>query len=126
MSEFDNHQIAETIKPFCGNNVVFCDSAEPKSIAELRKYGINARPVKKGPDSKKYRINWLKSHNLIIDKSCKNLRDEVENFCRLKDKNGTILPIFQDGRDHGIDATCYSLNAIMYQGTVVTGVNLPI
>ena len=36
------------------NNVIICDSAEPKSIAELNYFGINAIAAKKGPGSVEY------------------------------------------------------------------------
>jgi len=127
-NNLDNEQIAQLCIPYAGNNICFWDSAEPKSIRELKKYGLNgARGVAKGADSRKYRINWLKGHNLIIDKSCRHLAEEVESFSRIKDKKtGEILPLFQDGNDHCIDALCYALSPVMYQGTSIESKNIPV
>ncbi len=46
-----NDVLAERIKEKIGESYIVCDSAEPKSIAELRQYGINAIPAAKGKDS---------------------------------------------------------------------------
>lgn len=118
----ENSEIAELIKPYCNNNPVFCDSAEPKSIKELKTYGIRgAKGVKKGADSKRYRINWLKGFEIVIDKSCTNLMKELESYSRMKDKNGEILPLFQDGNDHLIDALTYAYNPVMCQISKTVG-----
>ena len=118
--EFTNQQLAEAIKPYVNDNVLFCDSAEPKSIAELKTHGILSKGVKKGKDSRKFRINWLKGHKIWVHKTCNNLKSELEVFSRLKDKNGDILPMFMDGKDHSIDAVCYAFNAIMFQTGMVS------
>ena len=127
-TELDNEQIAALIKPYVGNNVVYCDSAEPKSIKELKKYGVSgARGVPKGPDSRKFRINWLKGHNLIINKTCPHLIEEVESFSRVKDKKtGEILPIFQDGKDHSIDALSYACTPLSYGAAAIESLNIPV
>ena len=111
-NDLDNEQLAALVKPWSGQNVVWCDSAEPKSIVELKKYGVNARSV--GRKDRQYEINWLKSKEIIIDSSCVTTIDEMEDFCRKKDRQGQFLPIFEDSMpDHCIDSLRYSLCVLM-------------
>lgn len=56
--------------------VVICDSAEPKSIEELRILGINAVSAVKGPGSITAGIDFLKSHKILITKNSLNLIKE--------------------------------------------------
>ena len=66
-----NRRAAGLIKKENKNNKpVICDSAEPKSIAEIRSYGINAIGAKKGPDSVEYGIKWLQDLEEIVIDPC--------------------------------------------------------
>ena len=68
-----NHSAYELVKAENKtNDMVTADSAEPKSINELRQYGLRIRPVKKGPDSIEFGIKFLQDLEQIIidDKRC--------------------------------------------------------
>jgi len=82
---------------------VKCDSAEPKSIAELQKYGVNAVGAKKGKDSVKFGIDWLKQQTIIVDKKCINMRNELQLYQWKKDAGGNALPEPIDKNNHLID-----------------------
>ena len=82
---------------------VKCDSAEPKSIAELQKYGVNAVGAKKGKDSVKFGIDWLKQQTIIVDKKCINMRNELQLYQWKKDAGGNALPEPIDKHNHLID-----------------------
>ena len=48
---------------------IYADSAEPKSIQELRNLGWNVQPCQKGPDSVRFGIDWLKQYPIAITKA---------------------------------------------------------
>jgi phage terminase large subunit len=103
-----NDVIAQEIKPFCGNDSVSCDSAEPKSIAELRKYGINATPALKGKDSITHGIQWLQQLKIYIDISCQETKNEFEMYQWQKNKDGEVLNVPIDKFNHHIDSIRYA------------------
>ena len=62
-----NQALAARIKDFgLRREKVTCDSAEPKSIEELRSAGINAVPAAKGQDSVRYGIQWLQGVHIVV------------------------------------------------------------
>lgn len=96
-----------------GSLPVMCDSAEPRSIADLKRYGINARGVKKGKDSIIHGIEWLKTFKIIIDPSCKHLQQEMQDYSWMKDKKtGEYLNVPVGGQDHCIDALRYGTSLV--------------
>jgi phage terminase large subunit len=101
-----NPMIAEKLKPIIGKEPIFCDSAEPKSIAELQADGIDARPVKKGKDSIMHGIKWLQKHEIIVDVTLQGVINEFNTYQWKKDKDGNALPI-PTGDDHFIDGLRY-------------------
>lgn len=90
---------------------IICDSAEPKSIDELRiDYGLKVIGAKKGPDSVQYGEEWLGDLDAIIidPKRTPNIAKEFENIDYATDKNGDPLPKLEDKDNHTIDATRYA------------------
>ena len=85
-----------------------CDSAEPKSIAELQREGINAIGAKKGKDSVNHGVQWLQQQTIIIDKSCINAQNEFRQYHWKEDKEGNALRDPVDKNNHFIDATRYA------------------
>jgi len=108
-NDIDNEELATLVKPWSQEKIVWCDSSEPKSIKELRKHNINARGV--GGKDRQYSISWLKRHKIIIHSQCKKTIEEIETFSRKKDKQGNVLPIFEDKNDHLIDALRYAFKS---------------
>ena len=94
---------------------VTCDSAEPRSIAELREFGIKALKAKKGPGSIEFGENWLDDLEAIVidNKRTPNVAKEFENIDYQTDKDGNIRPKLEDKDNHSIDATRYSLELDM-------------
>lgn len=90
-----------------GKNVVYADSAEPKSIAELRRYGFYVLPTEKGRDSINYGINVLQQFNFKVTERSTNLIKELRSYTWDKDKTGTTLNKPIDAFNHGIDAMRY-------------------
>lgn len=87
---------------------IIADSAEPKSIDEIRLSGFNIKPATKGPDSVITGIDRLKSRQMYVTKRSVNLIRELRNYSWVIDKNGlpTNKPI--DMWNHGIDCCRYS------------------
>ena len=113
-----NRQLAEEIKPLLGSASieVYCDSAEPKSIMDLRDCGLNwARACHKAPGCVEYRIKWLQHRRIVIDPTrTPNAAREFANYEYEKDKDGNILSRLPDRDNHSIDALAYALNREIY------------
>lgn len=114
--EVTNDQIADNLKSYLNGDQVVCDSAEPKSIAELNNYGISAVGAKKGKDSVNHGIQWLKQQEIIIDKSCQYTKNEFEQYHWKKDKDGNVLNVPVDRYNHHIDAIRYACESEMLAG----------
>lgn len=102
-----NKEIAEVIKPIVQDELVFCDSAEPKSIADLRlNYDVMSVPAKKGAGTIIEGIKRIKSFKIHLNKKSVNLHNEFQNYSYIE-KAGKLIP--QDKNNHLIDALRYSL-----------------
>lgn len=87
---------------------VICDSAEPKSIAELRLLGINAVPADKGRGSVNAGIDFLKRSKIIITARSANIRKENRYYQWKQDKSGRFYNEPKDFQNHLIDAMRYA------------------
>jgi phage terminase large subunit len=87
------------------NEVIYADSAEPKSIEELRRMGLNIRATKKGKDSILAGIDILKRFKIHI--KGENIKTEFLNYKWSKDKNGDLTNNPLDKWNHIIDAARY-------------------
>jgi phage terminase large subunit len=92
-----------------------CDSANPQSIEELRRQGINAKPVKK--NSILHGIDLIRRSNFFIHESSTNLENELMNYIWKVDKNGNNLDEPVDDHNHLIDPLRYVLEMKMYRNT---------
>jgi PBSX family phage terminase large subunit len=94
------------------NETVIADSAEPKSIHEMRQYGLKMRAVKKGPDSIEYGVKFLQDLEAIIidDTRCPETAREFLTYELEKDANGNWKAGYPDKNNHSIDAVRYALN----------------
>jgi phage terminase large subunit len=70
---------------------IICDSAEPKSIEELKQLGLNTVPAMKGPDSIKNGIDILKRYRINVTRNSLNLRMELGKYIWKKDRTGKTL-----------------------------------
>jgi phage terminase large subunit len=90
-----------------GMTAIYADSAEPKSIAEIRRYGFNIKGADKGRDSVLYGINILQQHHFLVTKRSTNLIKELRNYTWDTSKTGEKLNKPVDAFNHGIDAIRY-------------------
>jgi phage terminase large subunit len=87
----------------------YFDSAEPKSIQELKDAGINAKPAIKGPDSVRYGIDYLLSIKVHIIEGSENISREVRSYVRKTDKDGRYLEEPIEFNDHAMSAVRYGI-----------------
>ena len=106
-----NDHLARVLKPFAGHNYITCDSSEPKSIAELKGFGINALGAAKGPDSVVHGVQWLQGHEIIVNTKCQNMKNELTLYQWRKDRDGNSMRVPEDRDNHLIDALRYSLES---------------
>ena len=98
-----NGEIAKHIE---SGVICYADSAEPKSIEEIRRYGKTIRGVTKGKDSINYGIQVMQEQTYFITKRSTDLIKELRGYIWDKDKSGNTMnrPI---GVDHALDAFRY-------------------
>ena len=111
MLKLSNRKAAEMVRAEnTRNKLIVCDSAEPKSIAEMLAYNLKVLGAKKGADSVEYGIKWLQDlEEIVIDpKRCPNTAREFLEYELEKDANGNFKGHFPDKNNHSIDAVRYS------------------
>lgn len=95
-------------------SVIVADSAEQKSIEEIKRGGIiKIRPAVKGPDSVIHGLQKLMNYEIIVNPSCEGLLVEFENYTWQKDKQtGEYINKPIDQFNHFCDALRYSLQCV--------------
>jgi phage terminase large subunit len=106
-----NSDISDLLKTNNVEDIVYADSAEPKSIAELNSYGHNVLPVSKGRDSILYGINLINQNKIYVTSRSKNLINELRNYTWMIDKQGNKLNKPIDAYNHAIDAMRYAMTS---------------
>jgi phage terminase large subunit len=86
---------------------VYADSAEPKSIEEIRRTGVNIMPVTKGADSIMFGIQTMQTQEYLITSTSKNVINEFQKYIWQKDKRGDTLNKPIDMYNHAIDGIRY-------------------
>jgi phage terminase large subunit len=106
-----NSDISNFIRSECDASVyTFADSAEPKSIDELKKRGHKISGTQKGRDSVVHGINLMNQQRLWVTDRSKNLVNELQNYVWMKDKDGSTLNKPVDAFNHAIDAARYAIS----------------
>ena len=121
MREMTNDMLAKDVLEIIGREMVVCDSAEPKSIVELRTLGVQAKGARKGKDSVNFGIDWLQRQHIVIDKRCQNTKNELQQYKWKEDKDGNVLKVPVDKNNHIIDALRYAYQDDM-EGRTVTAI----
>ena len=103
----ESHDIRENIT---------ADSAEPKSIEEIRRAGKNIKGVTKGADSIMFGISTMQGQEYLVTKQSTNVINELRYYCWDTDKNGKKL-------NRPIDLWNHSIDAIRYHEMESIGIN---
>jgi len=106
-----NHRLADIIKNLSLATVI-ADSAEPKSIDEIKEYGVNVIPANKGKGSINQGIQYIQDQKISMTKRSTNLIKEYRNYLWKTDKDGKILTIPEGGLDHALDDVRYAMETI--------------
>lgn len=114
-----NRTIAKQIQDMgYGGQIIVCDNAEPKSIAELQELGIRAKPSRKGKDSVVHGIQLLQNYKFVIHPRCVECHKEISNYCWAKGKDGKIKKDTPDHEfSHGMDSIRYGVSDILLPDT---------
>ena len=114
-----NAQAADRIgQKISGSAIIWADSAEPKSIAEMKERGLRIYGAKKGPDSVDYGIRWIQNLSaIIIDKTrCPNTYREFVGYEYERNRDGQFISAYPDKNNHAIDAVRYAMRDDMRSG----------
>lgn len=114
-----------TVMPLTeGITCLYCDSAEPKSIVDLRACGLPAKRAYKRPDAVRYRIKWLQHRKIIIDPArTPNAYREFTQYEYIVDRDGNITGELPDANNHAIDAVAYALSPIIWNFAGEAGID---
>ena len=110
-----NKRAVEAMKKICENRRVVADSAEPRTIAEMRDLGLRVVAARKGPDSIDHGIRWLQNlQKIVVDKNrCPNTYREFVSYEYDKNKNGQFISSYPDKNNHSIDSIRYATESLM-------------
>lgn len=97
---------------------ITADSAEPKSIADLRAHGLNVLSAHKGPGSVDYSMKWLQSlTEIVIDpERCPHTAEEFLGYEYERTKDGDIISAYPDINNHAIDSVRYAMCDVWRRG----------
>lgn len=104
-----NKQIADLLKNL-EPVLTIADSSEPKSIDEIKSYGINIMGAKKGIGSINQGIQFIQDQRISVTQHSLNLIKEYRNYLWRKDKNGKFLNEPEDLFNHLMDAVRYGFD----------------
>ena len=105
-----NKQIADTIKVL-SDILCIADSAEPKSIDEIKLYDINIQPAVKGSGSINQGIQFIQNQKVSVTKRSVNLIKEYRNYLWSVDRDDRIINVPEGGLDHCLDALRYAMTS---------------
>lgn len=115
-----NREIADMIKEY-GGAMVVADSAEPKSIDEIKEFGITIIPAEKGSDSIRNGIQVVQDQKISVTRRSRNILKEYDNYAWDETKDGETLNKPKDIYNHTMDAIRYaitSLKKLPYQSQI--------
>ena len=104
-----NSELSSLMKQNKVEGEIFADSAEPKSIAELKRYGHQVKPVEKGRDSVKFGIQLIQEYKLLVTKQSNNILEELSKYMWKRNRDGGYDPEPIDMYNHAMDAMRYGI-----------------
>ena len=90
---------------------IVCDSSEPKSIEELKRYGCKrVEGAVKGKDSIMNGIQLIQQYQIVVHSDCTQIQEELRNYTFVKDRQTKeYINKAIDKYNHGLDAFRYSV-----------------
>lgn len=112
-----NERIANNVQSMgYSKERIIADSAEPKSIDQLKGLGLKVKGAEKGKDSVNHGIQFIQDYEIIIHPRCVNFLTEISNYTWDKDKLGNKLNHPIDDFNHLMDAMRYALEKFIAKG----------
>jgi phage terminase large subunit len=90
-------------------DTIWCDSASPQNIADMKRSRFNAKPVNK--KSILHGIDLIRRHHIFIESNSKNILQEFGSYRFKEDKDGNLLDTPEDDNNHTIDSIRYVLES---------------
>ena len=106
-----NKQLADTLLN-ASNTLTIADSAEPKSIDEIRSYGVNILPSQKGQGSVLQGIQYVQDQRISVTKRSLNIIKAYRNYLWETDKEGKIINVPEHTFSDAMDAVRYGLESL--------------
>lgn len=108
-----NQDIARKLKGQL-DALVVGDSAEPKSIDEIKFAGVNIMPSTKGPGSVNQGIQTVQDQEIFVTKRSTNIIKEQRNYLWKTDRDGKTLNVPEDQFNHAMDALRYAITDLKH------------
>lgn len=117
-----NRQAAARIGARYNDCRIIADSAEPKSIVEMRGLGLNVAGARKGPDSVDHGMKWLQNlaHIYIDKRRCPNTYREFIGYEYERNREEQFISAYPDVDNHAIDAVRYGMEPVMLRRRIRT------
>ena len=112
------------VKRMCGNGIVTCGNDDSRGLFLLQTAGIKAVPAKKGADSVLNGITCLSGYKIVIDISCQEFINEIQQYHCQEDKDGNVLEKPVKKKDHLLDALRYAVEQESLAGKTSSTVRL--
>lgn len=116
MTGLSNKQIADYLLQDNASVLTVADSAEPKSIDEIRGYGVNIIGAEKGKDSVMHGIQVVQAQKISVTKRSANIIREYRNYLFETDKYGKITNEPEHAFSHSMDGIRYALTSLVKTG----------
>lgn len=113
-SNAENAELIKRDHNVTEDDLIMCDSAEPKSISDFKNNGLYAFGVKKGPGSVEHGMKWLQSlKRIVIDKNrTPNVYREFSQYEYDRDPEGNVISKYPDENNHTIDSLRYAVEPL--------------
>jgi len=113
-SNRETFEILSKEKFLTKDDLIICDSSEPKSITDYMSFGLYARGAEKNSGSVKYSMKWLQGlGKIVVDtQKCPNAAKEFSEYEYEKGADGEIISGYPDQNNHFIDAVRYATNLL--------------
>jgi len=108
-----NKMIGDTLVNQTKQALTVADSAEPKSIDEIRALGVQIIPAEKGPDSVVHGIQIVQNQKISVTRRSVNLLREYRNYLWMTDKDGRIINEPEHEYSHSMDAVRYGIVSLL-------------
>lgn len=120
-----NKPIADIIKNQPRVAITIADSAEPKSIDEIKQFGLTVLPANKGKDSVRQGIQFVQSQQVSVTSTSLNVIKEYRRYLWIVDKDGKITQEPEHEFSHSMDAIRYAMTSIKNPNRVTATVHYP-